>query len=374
LKAESSWWIRLMFLLNIIAIVFLIFSYLAAYISPASRFWWLQFFGLAYGIILIVNIFFVILWLFLKRKNAWHSVIAIVIGVNRVFQIFQPNIVAAENKLPANSSYSVKVMSFNVRLFDLYNWSGKHEYRDKIIAFLNSESPDIVCFQEYYSSEGTDYNFRMNDTLKLILPASYSHIQYTTNLHDNKDHWGIATFSKYPIVSKKKVHYRKKGKDLFICTDVVIQQDTLRIINAHLESIRFKTEDYHFIESLGTDDNPEELKGGITILKKIKWAYTKRARQIIVIREEIVSSPYPVLLCGDFNDIPSSFTYNKISAGLADAFRESGSGFGKTYAGSFPSFRIDYILHDKRLKSAGFSTHRVNLSDHYPISCVLYKE
>jgi endonuclease/exonuclease/phosphatase family metal-dependent hydrolase len=374
LKAESSWFIRLMFLLNIIAIVSLCFSYLAAYITPASDFWWLQFFGLAYGILVIVNLFIILFWLLLKRKNAWYSLVAILIGANRLFQLFQPGTSIAENKLPKNSDYPVKVMSFNVRLFDLYNWSGNHEYRNKILSFLKSESPDIVCFQEYYSSEGTDYNFRMNDTLKSILPAVYSHIQYTSNLHDNKDHWGIATFSKYPIVNKKKVYYKKKGRDLFICTDVVIKNDTLRIINAHLESIRFKTQDYRFIENLGSDATEEELSTSINILKKIKWAYTRRARQIKVVKEEIDNSPHPVILCGDFNDTPASYSYHKLSDGLADAFRESGSGFGRTYAGNFPSFRIDYILHDKKFKSAGFTTHRVNLSDHYPISCLVYKE
>jgi endonuclease/exonuclease/phosphatase family metal-dependent hydrolase len=363
-----------MFSLNILAILFLLFSYLAAYVTPASNFWWLQFFGLAFGILVIVNFLFILFWILFKPKRAIYSLIAIIIGINRILLVVQPDFSSSEKKIINDEAHPIKVMSFNVRLFDLYNWFGKHQLRDKIIAFLKKESPDIICFQEYYTSEGSIYNFRMNDTIKAILPAAYSHIVYTSNLHDNKDHWGIATLSKYPIVGKKSVRYKSKGRDLFICSDVVVEDDTMRIINSHLESIRFKDEDYRFIENLGSDGNEEELNNSLNILRKLKWAYTKRARQVKVVKEEITKSPYPVIVCGDFNDTPSSYTYKELSDGLFDAFRESGKGFGKTYAGKFPSYRIDYILYDKKFKSSGFTTHDEKLSDHYPISCFIYKK
>jgi len=265
-------------------------------------------------------------------------------------------------------------MTFNVRVFDLYNWSGKHELRKKILDFLKAESPDIVCFQEYYTSEGTALNYRMTDSLAAIIPAAYSHVEYSTTLHNNLDHWGIATFSKYPIVRKQALHFQQRNRNIFLCTDILAGNDTLRIINTHLESIRFKPEDYKFIENIGNEKQEEELNSSLNILRKMKRAYSKRAKQVETLKEEITRSPYSVILCGDFNDTPGSYSYQILSDGLTDSFRESGKGFGKTYAGSFPSFRIDYILHDKKLKSFNYKTYRENLSDHYPISCMIYKE
>jgi endonuclease/exonuclease/phosphatase family metal-dependent hydrolase len=361
-----------MFVLNIAAILLLFFSYLAAYVSPAGNFWWLQFFSLTYGILLSANIFFILFWLFVERKKAWYSLIAIIFGANRILAIYQPAFAQPELSVPKNSSYHIKVMSFNVHLFDLYNWSGRHEHRDKILDYLKRESPDVVCFQEYFTSDGLQKGFRMNDTLKSILAADYSHIAYTTTLHDNKDHWGIATFSKYPIVNKKTVHFRKNRKNAFIYSDITVGTDTLRVINTHLESIRFKPEDYKFMQNPG--ESEEELSSGLNILRKLKRAYTKRSQQVNVLKSEMIKSPYPVIVCGDFNDTPSSYAYHNLSEGLSDAFRESGKGFGKTYGGSLPSYRIDYILHDKKLKSIGFITSNKKLSDHYPISCLVYKE
>jgi endonuclease/exonuclease/phosphatase family metal-dependent hydrolase len=85
----------------------------------------------------------------------------------------------------------------------------------------------------------------------------------------------------------------------------------------------------------------------------------------------IEQSPYPVIICGDFNDTPSSYTYHQLSEGLIDAFKESGNGIGHTYGGALPSFRIDYILHDERFKSTRFNTIRSKFSDHYPITTSL---
>jgi endonuclease/exonuclease/phosphatase family metal-dependent hydrolase len=372
---KSSMFLRLMFYLNVIAILSLLFSYLASYISPAGGLWWLQFFGLAFGAFFILNLFFIIFWLIFGRRKAYLSLIAILIGINKLFAVVQPNFNAVFSKASdkKNDGASIKVMTFNVRVFDLYNWFHKQELKDKILQFLKQESPDIVCFQEYYSSESKVYNFNMNDTLTSIIPASYSHIEYTLTLHNNKDHWGIATFSKYPIVERKAIPFQKNGKNVFLCTDILMGEDTFRVVNSHLESIRFKEEDYKFVENIG-GENEEEISGSMNILRKMKRAYVKRALQVNVLKSEISKSPYPVILCGDFNDTPNSYTYSILTDRLTDAFRESGSGLGRTYTGAFPSFRIDYILHDKRLRSTNYTTYLENLSDHYPISCIIHLE
>ena len=106
------------------------------------------------------------------------------------------------------------------------------------------------------------------------------------------------------------------------------------------------------------------------ISHRLKYAFRKRAHQADVLSDHIHTSPYPVIVCGDFNDTPVSYTYHKIRGDLVDAFIESGRGIGNTYSGMFPSYRIDYILHSRNLRSGGFETVRVDYSDHFPVSCL----
>jgi len=360
-----------MFFLNICCIIFLLLSYLAAYVSPDGNFWWLQLVALTYGFLLLLNLSFVLFWILAKRSRFWYSAVAILLGFSKIFGIAEPRIASgAEPAKNAGNGFPVKVMSFNVRLFDLYNWFHNDETRNRIFEFLKKESPDIACFQEYYSSDRKLADFNNNKLVTSVLDAPYSHIEYTVTLRDS-DHWGIAIFSKHPILSRQAVHFEKRGGNIFIYDDVQIGLDTVRVFNTHLESIRFRNEDYRYIENLKNDVDQDELSGGIKILSRLKRAFAKRARQVDILKKEIDKSPYPVIVCGDFNDTPSSYTFNKISDGLKDSFRESGTGFGKTYAGLFPSFRIDYILHSEKLFSSHYSTHREKISDHFPITCWL---
>ncbi len=361
-----------MFALNILAILSLILSYSASFISP-EKIWWLALFGIGYGIILIANVFFVLFWVLLRNKKYLFSLVVILIGISRVFNIYEIHFSGnAPLQKKAINSFPLKVLSYNVRLFDLYNWSHNLETREKIFKFLSGESPDIVCFQEYFTSDRKEDHFSNNDTLKKIIPAGYSNIAYSTTLN-GYNHWGIATFSKYPIIHKEIVPFEEHGGNIFTFSDINIGTDTIRVYNTHLESIRFGKDDYKFIQNLGGPEL-DEVKGSMSIILRLKRAFIKRAKQVHVLHQHIRQSPYPVVLCGDFNDTPSSYAYSVLCNGLNDSFRESGSGFGKTYIGAFPSFRIDYILHDEKLKSTGYHTYEVDLSDHFPVSCWIEKK
>jgi len=366
-EKRSSWFSRLMWVLTLITMAAYIFSLLAAYINPAY-FWWLALFGLAFLPLFILTFLFFLYWSLKRKRIAWLVLVILIPGLFKLPANFRIDL--NEEKVSTAPEKSMKVMSFNVRLFNLYNWFHNTETKSMIFDFLKQEDPDVICFQEFYSSSRKDPGFRNDQVLRELLKA-YSHIEYTLTLR-NTDNWGIATYSKYPIIKKEAVHFQERGGNIFIYTDIVKDKDTLRVFNTHLESIRFKWEDYKFIENLGNDEvQQDELVGGVKILRKLKRAFVKRAQQVGVLHDTVHSSPYPVLLCGDFNDVPSSFTYRILADDLTDAFRVSGSGFGTTYAGPFPNFRIDYIFHDKRIKSSAYKTHKAPLSDHYAISCTV---
>ena len=358
---------KIVWLTNIFAAGGLALSLLAAYVSP-GKIWWLALFGLAFEILFVLNFLFALFWILVKNKRMILSLTMIILSFGRISGIVHLNFSSEKEENLQGKGY-IKIMSFNVRLFNLYNWFHNKETRKNIFEFLKKENPDVICFQEFYSSDKKNSSFNNEDTLLKYLNTPFSQVDYTYTLR-NTDHWGIATYSKFPIVGKDTIHFSTKGANTVIISDIKVGEDTIRLFNTHLQSIRFAWSDYKFIENLNKDDiEQDELKGGLTILRRLKRAFVKRARQVEILHDSINASPYPVILCGDFNDTPSSYTYATLSSNMLDAFRESGRGSGKTYAGPFPSFRIDYIFHDKRIQSTAYKTFNEKLSDHYPISC-----
>jgi endonuclease/exonuclease/phosphatase family metal-dependent hydrolase len=360
-----SFFRKLIFFFNCIAIAALLLCYLNPYVSPA-KFWPLSFLGLAYPAIYLINIFFLLYWLLRKSKLALFSGIAMLLGLFHFNTIYQ---FRSKNKMLEDNDSAIKVMSFNVRLFDLYNWSKNKETRQAIFDFINKEKPDIIAFQEFYSDD--ENNFINIDSLKHILGFAYEDYEYTLTLR-KKNHWGIATFSKFKILGSGHVNFREKSNNVCIYSDMLINKDTVRIYNMHLQSIHLLKEDYKFIDALGKDSvEVDEYKGSRKIAGRLKRAFIKRAEQVDSVAKSIKNAPYPVIICGDFNDTPASYTYQTLSNNLSDAFVEAGKGWGKTYIGIFPSYRIDYILHSKNYEAFEYITHQEKLSDHYAISCKL---
>lgn len=261
------------------------------------------------------------------------------------------------------SNKQLKILSYNVRAFNLYNWMENPDTRNKIFEFIQREDPDIICLQEYYSSERGD--FTTKDIIRILSNTPYRHIQHTIGENSFR-HYGIATFSKYPIVGQGNLSFNKTI-NITIYTDVKKGNDTIRVYNNHLQSISLKRNSYSFLDSLKLRYDEQHLEEIRDISSRLKYAYIKRADQAERISGHIASSPYPVIVAGDFNDTPVSYTYQKISKGLKDSFVEAGWGTGSTYNGRFPSFRIDYILHSKEMNTIYYIRKKMPLSDHFPV-------
>jgi endonuclease/exonuclease/phosphatase family metal-dependent hydrolase len=133
----------------------------------------------------------------------------------------------------------------------------------------------------------------------------------------------------------------------------------------HLQSIKLNINRLFSSNKTGIDEIEE-------VSSRLKTAFIKRAGQVDIMAKHIDVSPYPVIVCGDFNDTPVSYTYNKIRGDRLDTFCEVGRGMPSTYRLSVvPFFRIDYILHDKMIKSLSYKVHDIDLSDHFPVSSVV---
>jgi endonuclease/exonuclease/phosphatase family metal-dependent hydrolase len=358
----------LFLVLNSVAVLMLLCSYLGGYLSP-QKFWPIAFFPLLYPYLIIINISFIIFWLVQFRLLFLLSFIAILVGYTNLKKLFQFGNERLTKPVVESGAY-IKVMSFNVRVFDLYNWKNNKNTRNKILEFIKTENPDIINFQEFFTDEGK--TFLHEDTLKSLLHLPFANIVYTASHHKN-EHWGIATYSRFPIVGKDVVTFNKKSNNRCIYSDIKINDKIVRVYNLHLQSLHFKRTEYKMLDDLKKKEevefDAEEVSASRMILARLKRAFVKRASQADSVAASVARSPHDVIVCGDFNDSPFSYAYKTISSNLKDAFVESGNGFGPTYNGNLPPLRIDFILYSDNLKGYNFQTSKVDLSDHFPVSC-----
>ena len=177
-------------------------------------------------------------------------------------------------------------------------------------------------------------------------------------------------FSKYPIVRSGFIQNDHEST-YAIYADLKISDEIIRVYNVHLESFQFGQDDYTFYSNIAEAETTKTplKEGSLKILNKLRKGYELRASQVDKLRLNINKSPYPKMVCGDLNDTPTSYTYQVMCKGLSDSFKKAGNGiFSSTYSGNFPSFRIDYILIDKKFEAYNYMKHPLLLSDHYPIS------
>jgi len=347
---------------NLGSAVLLVLSYFSAYISP-DEFSGFAFLGLIYSFLLFINILFVFFWIFQKSKLFLISTISILLGWNFLTNFIQ---VSFNYKKDDATQQSIHVLSYNVRVFDLWNWSNKKNSANLTFDFIRKSKAKIVCLQEFYSCNAKGKN--AEDSLIKNSVLNYAHISYTVKNNKTYNH-GIATFSTFPIVAKGNIGI-KKGDNFCIYSDIKVGKDTIRVYNLHLESIHFGYNDYQLIESINSSDTID-VKGIKNILKKLKKGYKKRSAQSAIVSAHIEKCKYPIILCGDFNDTPVSYVYNQLTDKLLDSFCESGNGIGSTYINKYSTFRIDYILHSADFESFDFATPHFGFSDHYPVQCIV---
>ena len=365
-NSSSGIWAKILLVLNLLSLLGLLLAYLSYHTSPAQLLLPV-FFGISYPVWFILNFLFIFLWLF--RKKWWFilSLIAVVAGWSHVGSIYQSGDTNTED------AEGLDLMTYNVKFFDVYNWrqDSSSNTHNKIYRFLEEQSNDIICFQEFYNEDTPD--FAVMDTLLAIQPAKNYHIDYFQTRRKDY-HWGLATFSKYPIVNRNRYQFSNSLGNYCIYSDIIYRGDTIRVFNVHLESWHFEKEDYRFLSEL-KDTIPAKSQVGEglkNVYWKMKSSFLKKAIQVDELKELIAQSPYPSIACGDFNSTPVSYVYNQMSSMLDDAFREKGRHFGITYNGMLPMARIDYVFYDaNNFNVQSFKTFKKDYSDHFPVSVTL---
>lgn len=354
----------LLLIVNFATAFALIIASIAGYVSPAT-FWPFALLGLAFPLLVALNIGFLFLWILFWKKEAAISILALLFSIWYI-----PKYLAFNDKVsPPDSVKKIRVMTYNVHLFRLYE--SENATSNDMLDFITRKEADIICFQEFFTLA---QKLSEKDVKKQLRAYPYSYISYTIEKNKRDAKFGVAIFSKYPIVKRKKVEFGDDTNNSTIYTDLKVGMDTLRVFCSHLESVKLKENDK--LPNLGErivkkDLNISNIK---SIARKLRRAYIKRAYQVDTIKQIIGRTSHPIIFCGDFNDLPNSYTYNTIKGDMNDAFTKVGHGFASTYKGLLPTMRIDFIFSDKRIIPYKYSSPKVKYSDHYPVIADFYLE
>ena len=355
---------------NLLAAIFFLFGCYGDKFD-LQRFWYMGFFPLAAFYFLLILVGFIFFWLFVKPLRIFISIVAIGLGWGPLHQLVQirltPNFTI--EKHPKN----LRVMSWNVQHFEILQHKTHPEHKQEMINMINQHQPDVACFQEMVASDKMLNAINYIPDFMAKLGFRYYHYTYNPKLDfDGKHHFGIIIFSKFPIITKHNVMYAPNDyNSIFQYADVVKEADTFRIFNVHMQSLKFSEDNLHFIEDPSLNKNAD-LQQSKNVILRFKKGFLKRQRQSERVKQSMDQSPYPVIVCGDFNDVPNSYAYNTIGKNMKNAFEQKGTGIGRTFYGISPTLRIDHIFVDPRFNVEQYVRIKKKLSDHFPIIADLY--
>lgn len=225
---------------------------------------------------------------------------------------------------PAAERGEIKIMTYNARSFIDDNGANR---LDSIAQIIRSINPDIVCFQEMGFSALVDS--LMQEAKLLSMPHSLSRVNLSP-----------AIYSRYPMINVQRVDTMKN----FVWADIALREDTIRVFNNHLHTTAIRKEDGAYLETHQYLEDENPCQEVMDMVSRLTENNIMRAAQVDTLAEMVAASPYPTIVCGDFNDTPVSYTIRKITRDMKDVFREVGRGFSHTYRGFFDMLRIDYVL------------------------------
>lgn len=326
---------KLVFFLNSLIAMMLVLAYLLPYASP-KNFALLSVISLAVPLLILLNILFVIYWLLKVKKQLILSLFVLIIGYAYVGSLYK-----FSSSKHVESDRNISIMSYNVRLFNVYNWIEEQNVGKQISKFISEEDPDVICFQEYHPSED----------VTLIDNYEYKF----ENLSGSRMRHGQAIWSKFPILNSGSIEFEGSANNA-IYADIVKNSDTIRVYNVHLQSS-------------GINSDVEELKKEESekLLKRVASTFKMQQAQAEKVVAHLSDAPYKVVVCGDFNNTAYSYVYKLIKGDLVDTFERAGNGFGRTFDFKYFPVRIDFILANKDFDINHFKTFDLKLSDHFPI-------
>ena len=348
--------------------IFVAFIYLLTCLTPflnAGKFWFIAILGLIFPLLFFALLIFFAVWLIAWSRWCLISLIAILLSWKQVAVAFSWHLQQPFTLTKATGN--LRVLQWNVSSWGELNKEvkGGTSYRPLMFAEVKKYEADVLCFQEFLELGKTDLSDPATAEMKKIGYPYYYYVPGNSELEDSET--GMAIFSKYPITSTGIFDFGEDDSvQQLIYADILINGQTIRVFTIHLQSVRFGPEEYESLNQI-KHRKKDGFKDSRTIVGKLKKGYKFRSLQADIVNDLVKKSPYPVILCGDFNDVPNSYTYFTIKDNMQDAFLQKGAGIGRTFRFISPTLRIDYIFADKKFTVNQYHRLTVPYSDHYGI-------
>lgn len=349
--------------LNAVAALLFLLACLAPSVDP-DRWWFISVLGLGFPILLVIVILFLAGWLFVKRRLALISAIALLLGIRSIsiFFAFHPSGEKASAEGRKNSS--LRLATWNVARFIEMNRNNNKgsQTRLRMMEQIQQTNADIICLQEFFHSQASDYYPNLTYISKHF---NYPYYFFSHDDDGDKHFTGSVIFSRFPIIDSGLIRYpRPTLPDALMHADIKVGDDTIRVYTTHLQSIQFNTADYEKIEKIKEGEDGM-VSNSRLIFAKLRRGMSGRKIQSDIIAQVLGDSPHPVLFCGDLNDVPNSYTYQQVRGDMQDAFLKKGFGIGRTFSALSPTLRIDYIFADPYFRVDAFDRIVKPYSDHF---------
>lgn len=339
---KLSWFNKGMFVLNLVLTIVTFIAYLLPFLAPKS-FPLLSVLTLFMPLFFVLNGLFFIYWAIQLRKRMFISGLVLLIGITFINKYYK---FSATDYPKEEKDFTV--MSYNIRLFNVFKWIDRDDVPSEILTFINDKNPDILCLQEYSSSAKIDFKV-------------YPHRYIFTN--GNLIKTSQAIFSKFPIIDNGNIIFPNTSSNV-IFADIKKGKDIIRVYNMHLQSIKISPDVTEINENIDVINHEKSQMLFIRISK----AFKQQQQQAEILKEHKKDCKYPIIICGDMNNSAFSYVYRSIKGKLKDSFEEAGKGFGETYKFRYYPARIDYIFVDGKMTVKKFDTFPEFInSDHFPI-------
>lgn len=350
----------LLLILNFVVLVLMLGSTMAGWRTPSKG---LLFSMMGYGYLYftLANVFFVVLWLCLGSKWFLLSVAGILVRLSFLPLYFQVGGTETLEVEPSERQNYVKLMTYNVHHFQGVEMDETIADQNMrlFLEMVDAETPDVLVLQEYVGK---------GDTVHLTDALHRRGYTGHASGHAGGSMSGEVIFSKMPVL---QVHHISEPTIFY--ADLLHQDDTLRVFCLHLNSYGLDDSDHQQLHDLrhGTLDSTT----GRSTYYKFKQTILKHEEEWQQLEPYFTQWKKGLIVAGDFNDPPASYFYQQCTKLLKDSYCEAGQGFSTTYHGTFtrrrnttfPSFRIDMVLHSPQLKACSYKRLKAEISDHYPV-------
>lgn len=347
--------------LNIILALFYLLACLAPYLNP-YHWWFISVVGLFFSFLFFLLLFSVLFWLFVRIKYALLFLLVLLLGWKSIVVSFAFH--PARNFNYERQPQTLRIVTWNVARFVeiIKNNNKGSQVRLKMLELLKQQNADIVCLQEFHTATRPDYYDNITYITKQL---NYPYHYFSWDEDGVGIYYSSVIFSRLPIIDTGKIRFpRPSLPEPLLYADIKFGADTVRIFTSHLQSVQFNQLDYARIDRI-TNYEDSLLPNSRDIFSKIRIGITYRSLQSRLVKKMVKSSPHPVILCADFNDVPNSYTYFTIRGDMQDGFLKKDFGIGRTFTALSPTLRIDYILASTPFSFLQFNRVTKRYSDHY---------